>query len=247
MTGRTGSVDQVWNSSYGGVMSTDQEKPDSSKALALVDKVMALGIDGAGPLKSSIELAEEYLGDPRYSSMPKRVDSLIKWETTKNFTSGFATGLGGLITLPVSVPAGIGLAWVVQSRMVGAIAHLHGYDVHDDRVRTLVMAALVGDASVKEALKRAGVEISQRGGRAAVKRIPGHVLIAINKKIGFRLLTKAGEKGVVNITKLVPVLGGVVGGGVDAAACRTVAAVARKTFPPPPADASSPDLASTNA
>lgn len=199
---------------------------------------MALGIDGAGPLKSSVELAQEYLGDPRHSSIPARVDSLVRWETTKNFTSGFATGLGGLITLPVSVPAGIGSAWVIQARMVGAIAHLHGYDVQDDRVRTLAVAALVGDASVKEALKHAGVEISQRGGRAAARRIPGHVIIAINKKIGFRLLTKAGSKGVVNVTKLVPVLGGVVGGSVDAAACRTVAAVARKTFPPPAAAAS---------
>jgi hypothetical protein len=218
-------------------MSTDQPTPEpsSSKALELVNKVMALGIDGAGPLKSSIELAEEYLHDPRHVSTPARVDSLIRWETTKNFTSGFATGLGGLITLPVSVPAGIGSAWVIQARMVGCIAHLHGYDVHDDRVRTLAMAALVGDASVKEALKRAGVDVSQRLGKKAVQRIPGRVLIAINKKIGFRLLTKAGTKGVINFTKIVPVLGGIVGGGVDAAACRTVAAAARKTFPELPA------------
>jgi hypothetical protein len=119
--------------------------------------------------------------------------------------------------------------------MVGSIAHLHAYDVRDDRVRTLAMAALVGDASLKEALKGVRVDISQRAGKKAVQRIPGHVLIAINKKIGIRLLTKAGSKGVVNLTKVVPVLGGVVGGGVDAGACRTVAVAARKTFPPLPA------------
>ncbi|MFN5980296.1 MAG: hypothetical protein ACK45W_13510, partial [Pseudanabaena sp.] len=48
-----------------------------------------------------------------------------------------------------------------------------------------------------------------------IKRIPGRVLIEINKKIGFRLITKAGEKGVVNVMKMLPLVGGVVGGTFD--------------------------------
>jgi hypothetical protein len=217
-------------------METSQITTDEpSKAVELVNKLMSLGIDGAGPLKSSVALAGDYLGDPRYVTTGDRVDSLVRWETGKNFTSGFATGLGGLATFPVAVSAGIGSAWIIQARMVGAIAHLHGYDVEDDRVRTLAMASLVGDASVKEAVKRAGVEFSQRAGKAAVQQIPGRVFIELNKKIGFRLITKAGTKGVINVTKLVPVLGGVVGGGVDAVACRTVATAARRMFPPLPA------------
>lgn len=207
--------------------------PKESKALDLINKLLALGIDGAGPLKSSKELAAEYRSDARHVGPANQVDALVRWETGKNFTTGFATGMGGLVTLPVSVPAGIGSAWIIQARMVGAIADLNGYDVHDDRVRTLAMASLVGDASVKEAVKRAGVDFSQRAGKAAVQRIPGRVLIEINKKIGFRLLTKAGTKGVVNLTKLVPVLGGVVGGTVDAASCRTVAVAAKEFFPAP--------------
>jgi hypothetical protein len=99
------------------------------------------------------------------------------------------------------------------------------------------MAALVGDATVKEATKAFGVGFSQRGGRALVQRIPGRVFIAINKKIGFRLITKAGTKGLINVSRLVPVLGGVVGGGVDAASCRAVAVAAKRAFPPPAAQA----------
>jgi hypothetical protein len=205
---------------------------EESKALELFRGVMSLGIDGQGPLKSSRELAEEYLSDPRYASHEERLDALVRWETTKNFTTGFATGLGGLLTLPVSVPAGIGTAWIIQARMVATIAEIRGYDVTDDRVRTLAMAALLGDATVKEVLKDFGVKFSQRAGKAAARKIPGQVFIAINKKIGFRLLTKAGSKGLINVTKVVPVLGGVVGGTVDAASCRAVAHAARRAFPP---------------
>lgn len=68
--------------------------------------------------------------------------------------------------------------------MVAAIAHVRGYDVTDDRVRTLAMAALVGDSTVKEALKGFGVKFSQRGGKVLVQKIPGRVMIAINNRLG---------------------------------------------------------------
>ena len=38
---------------------------------------------------------------------------------------------------------------------------------------------------------------------------------AFNDFLGYRELTKAGEKGVINLTKWVPILGGIVGGIVD--------------------------------
>lgn len=41
------------------------------------------------------------------------------------------------------------------------------------------------------------------------------MLKEINKKVGFRVITKAGEKGTVNLMKVVPIVGGVVGAGFD--------------------------------
>jgi hypothetical protein len=57
------------------------------------------------------------------------------------------------------------------------------------------------------------------------------VLLDINKKVGFRLVTKSGTTGVVNLSKAVPVLGGVVGGTIDGTSTRAVGAVARRAFP----------------
>ena len=63
-----------------------------------------------------------------------------------------------------------------------------------------------------------------------VKKIPGATLTAINQKVGFRFITKFGETGVVNLGKVVPVLGGVIGGGVDVASTRVIGNNAFKIF-----------------
>ena len=55
-------------------------------------------------------------------------------------------------------------------------------------------------------------------GEAQIKRIPGEVIKQINQKVGFRLVTKFGEKGVVNLGKMVPLIGGVVGATFDSSA-----------------------------
>jgi hypothetical protein len=53
------------------------------------------------------------------------------------------------------------------------------------------------------------------------------------KKVGFRLFTKFGQKGLVNLVKVIPLVGGGVGAGVNAAAMRAVGAYAKKNSPHP--------------
>src|SRR4030042_1051197 len=95
----------------------------------------------------------------------------------------------GLMTLPVAVPAALGASWVIQARMSGAIAAIFGHDLYQDRIRTFVLLTIVGD-SVKEVLKDAGVKVGTKLTQKMIMQIPGKVLIEINKKVGFRLLTK---------------------------------------------------------
>ena len=63
-----------------------------------------------------------------------------------------------------------------------------------------------------------------------IEQLPRSLLVKINEMVGFRLLTKAGEKGIINLTKIVPVVGGVIGGGVDAITCRIVGKAAKRAF-----------------
>ena len=66
-------------------------------------------------------------------------------------------------------------------------------------------------------VERAGVEISQKRAVSALRRLPKRIFIEINKKVGFKLRTQFGAQGVINAGRAIPLLGGLVGGGIDAA------------------------------
>lgn len=206
-----------------------KKKPTDNAAIQLINWITERAIDGIPPLCSAENLALEYEIDNSYPDTEERIESLINWETSKNFTSGFISGLGGIITIPVSIPASMGASWIIQARMAAAIAKLAGHDIKADRVKTFVLLTLVGDAC-KDVLKDVGIKVGQGLAKAALKNIPGKMLIEINKKVGFRLLTKAGEKGAVNLIKMIPLAGGLIGGTFDAAACRIVGKQAKTLF-----------------
>ena len=207
------------------------EEYDENKALQLINWITDRAVNGIPPMCSAENLALEYKIDTSYPDDEERIESLINWETTKNFTSGFITGIGGLITLPVSIPTAFGASWVIQARMAAAIANIAGHDINSDRVRTFILVCLAGDGC-KEICKEVGIKVGQGLTKSAFQKIPGKVLIEINKRVGFRLLTKAGEKGAVNLMRIVPLAGGFVGGAFDAGACRVVGKQAKRLFYP---------------
>jgi hypothetical protein len=118
----------------------------------LVTWLQNKAIDGVSPLSKPENLAKEYLIDQSYPDNDTRVEALINWETAKNFTSGFITGFGGLLTLPLSIPSAIGASWVIQARLAATIAVIYGHNIHDDRVKTLVLNCTVNSTPRKAAL-----------------------------------------------------------------------------------------------
>lgn len=208
-----------------------QEAFTTSKALALVNWISGRALNGQGPFLSAEDLAWEYLNDFSYQDNTERIAALIRWESTKNFSTGFVSGLGGLATLPAAVPASLGASWVVQARLAGAIAAIHGHDVREDRVRTLVLLSLIGNAA-KDEFKSMGIQVGNKLARNALRQISGRLIEEINQTVGFRLISNAGQKGIISISKLVPIAGGVMGGLFDGMACRTVGKVADNIFSP---------------
>lgn len=195
--------------------------------MEVLDKGYDLAIKGLPKFDSCETLARSYTS--RYDDPQEAVRHLVNWQITKCSTSGFLTSLGGLITLPVAIPANIASVLYVQLRMIAAIAYIAGYDPKDDQVQALVYMCLVG-MSAADILKKPGVLIANKVGISMVKKIPGEVIKKINQKVGFRLLTKFGEKGIINLAKLVPILGGAVGGTVDFLSTRAIASYATKMF-----------------
>lgn len=63
-----------------------------------------------------------------------------------------------------------------------------------------------------------------------LKKVPGRTLTRINQAVGFRLVTKFGTKGVVNLWKAVSVAGAFVVGSIDTVTTRVIAKIAKKTL-----------------
>lgn len=202
------------------------EKLTQAKMLKALDWTYDKAVEGIPGFDTAQELSDNY---KKSDDLVACANSLIRWQNTKTGTTGFLSGLGGVITLPVTVPASVASLLYVQVRMVAAIAVMAGYDVRDDRVRSLVYVCLTGSAA-KDIIKEAGINLGSRLTISMIKRVPGTVLTKVNQKVGFRLVTKFGSKGVINLGKMVPLVGGIIGGTFDSYSTNIVGNVARKTF-----------------
>lgn len=217
----------------------------SGQLLKLVSRVIDSGV---GPLSGSVDWAEDRLsrvqGD-RYEStagtvrkptpedrddVDKVIRKLITESVQAASVNGFVTGLGGFVSMPVSVPLNMAGALVINARLAGAIAYLRGYDPEDPHVRTVATLVAVG-SNTQQIAKTAGVRVGEKVAMQAIKRLPMTVVRQINKRAGFMLLAKYGTKrSAVTLAKAVPLVGGVVGGTVDATMTGVVGKTAKKMF-----------------
>ena len=198
---------------------------DTSAMVKILDISYDKALNGVAGMKGAADLATDYMAHGE--DLEAQVDALIKNQIIKCGTSGFLTSLGGFITLPVALPANV--ASVIYMQMIAAIARMGGYDLHDDRVKTLIIACLCGN-EVKEILKQAGIQIGKKLTERAVQKISSALIVRINRAVGFRLLTKFGTKGAINLSKAIPVIGGFIGGGVDAYSTKVIGNKAKELF-----------------
>lgn len=209
------------------------DRPEDGAIAKLIQTILNVGLDGSGPFDSAQQVAERTLKEE--GSVEAAIDRISGKHGRGAAIGGFATGLGGFVTMPIALPVNVLEFYVQATRLVGAIAHLRGYDLHDERIRSAVLLTLVGSDS-DEILKKAGMATG--GGRLAqlaVKRMPPAAVLVINKAVGFRLLKSVGGKVFSRFGRGIPVAGGLFGGGLDWWMMRKIADHARKEFPQEPA------------
>ena len=218
----------VVTTSSNNVMEKLKTTLTEEQMIDILDTLYIKTVNGIPKVSLPIDdLVEDYINkNPNIEDAAK---SLINNSVIKCGTSGFLTGFGGFATMIAALPANITSVMYVQLRMCCSIAKMAGYDIHSDQVQTLIYACLTG-AAVGDILKQSGIKFANKFGVAMVKKIPGKTLTAINKKVGFRFVTKFGEKGIINLGKVVPVLGAFVGGGMDIASTRIIGYNAYKIF-----------------
>ena len=196
---------------------------------AALDFAYDKAVNGVAGMDSASEIAETYM--KRGGSKRDQANSLIRWQCTKAGTSGFLMGLGGLAVLPVTIPANLTSVLYIQMRMIAAVAHIGGHDLKNDRIRTFVYLCLTGNTA-KDILKDIGIVVGRKLTENAIKSISGKTLMKINQRVGFRFITKFGQTGAVNLWRVVPVAGGVVGAIFDTGSTGIIGRLARDIFLP---------------
>lgn len=181
--------------------------------IKILDTCYDKSMQGIPYVSPSVEqIATEYM--EKYPTTEQACKAMIKNQIIKCTTSGFLTGFGGFITLPITLPANIASILYVQIRMIACAAYMAGFDLKCDETQTFVYACLAGVA-VNEILKQAGVKFGIKLTNSLIKKIPGKTLTKINQKVGFRFITKFGTKGLINMGQLLPGVGAVIGGSLD--------------------------------
>lgn len=205
---------------------SDHQNP----AWNVLEWILRESIRGFGWLPSVEQVAEYHL-ETNGGDSEAAIESVIFWNSAFAGSAGFMTGLGSLGALPLTLPINLVASFASSANTVSAIAKLRGYDVQSMPVQAMIFACLLGESGAG-ILRAAGIGIGKKIAEEAFQQIPAKLLIEINQRVGFHLVTKAGETSTVNLMKLVPVVGGAVGGAIDATYVGTCGQMAKQFFPP---------------
>ena len=205
-------------------------RPVVMSVMQAFDWAYGKAVDGVPGFSGAEELAAEYAA--KHATVEEAVKAVIAVHTRMAGMTGFATGCGGFVALPIALPANLAGALYLQTRLVAAIAHLHGHDLRSPRVRMLVLACLSGSKAA-DTLRDAGIRFGTRLGRDAVGWA-APVLFNKSRHAGhLAALGVATSRGIAGLGRFVPLLGGVVAGGFDAALTHMIGQTAHRVFATP--------------
>lgn len=183
-------------------------------AAGILRQVLEIAIDGYQRFPGAEKVAEKQL-EKNGNDVQLAIDAVVDQHIRLAGVQGFVTSIGGLITLPVALPANLTGIAVVQARMVASIAHLRGYDLDDPRVRTAVITCLLGEDGVTDRLKKSSLPTSPLAIATAPVFDPELDRLVAGEVVGELIARISGKRMGLMVTRRVPLLGGAVGAGVD--------------------------------
>ena len=177
-------------------------------------QVLEVAIDGYGRMPSAKTVAARHL-QRLGGSVDEAITSIIDHHIRLASAQGFVTNIGGVAALPVAIPANITGVAIVQVRMVAAIAHLRGYDLNDNRVRTALVMCLMGGEQVAKHIADGSLPTSPMAVATAPifdpdldRQVADDVVADLAARIGGKYLALA-------IVKRLPLAGGGVSAVMD--------------------------------
>ncbi|MEM9997338.1 MAG: EcsC family protein [Bacteroidota bacterium] len=150
-----------------------------------------------------------------------RAEQMVRAHLGAASATGFVSGLGGWLTLPITIPANLAGVALVQLHMTASVAHLGGHNLQDPKTQERVVGCLIGDPddetereATDEAVDRFGVKFAEKGLQFVATQ-------------SWRLAKFATER---RLARRIPIVGGVIGGLSDLYNTHLVARCALDAF-----------------
>jgi EcsC protein family len=208
----------------------------------LVRELLVRAIDGAGPFRGAAAAADANLAESG-GDRAAAVSALIDRHVRGAGLGGFVTNLGGLVTMAVGIPANVAGLALLQCHLVATIAHLHGYDLNDPRVRNAVLACLLGPNAVEELVRSGDLPSGPMGLATSPVHDP-----ALDTSIAQAVTTElfgrvGGRRMATTIGRRIALLGGGVGAIGDGVSTYRIGRYAERELKARPRSGSAPATA----
>ncbi|MCL2736784.1 MAG: EcsC family protein [Propionibacteriaceae bacterium] len=181
----------------------------TSAMVRLVD----MAIDGVGVVPGAKRAAARHL--QRTKDVSLAVDSVVRSHVLLATAQGIVTNIGGVVSALIGTPINATGIIVVQTRMVACIAHLHGYDIDDPRVRTAIVMCLLGERELERQITAEELPTTPLAVATSPVRDPGLHAHVADRVLGHILGESAGKGIVTTVGRKAPIIGGGVAGLAD--------------------------------
>lgn len=158
--------------------------------------------------------------------------------TSSGLVTGGAAAVPGVGTAASLTTLGCDITVVTASSfdLALAYAYIYGIPVQDLRHRELLGLLVMGGDGAVNTLQKASGRSGPHLSKELLKKIPARSIRKLNKVLGQHFITKTGQRGVIQLGKVLPFgFGAVIGGGGNYLVGRSVIKTARKLFGPVPA------------
>ena len=182
-----------------------------------------------------IENPVKAIGINEINYIADKIISKSTWQTTGlSFVAGMPGGFGGMIAAAPDIIQNLGHYIVLAQKL----AYIYGLNFYDDTSKSdeyrnsstlLCLGFMLGVSGVDTIVQKILSNTWQSSGKEFVEYIMKTAGFALAKKIAAKLGEKLTKKGVTNFfSKAVPILGGLLSGGMTYASFKSAASIMQK-------------------
>jgi hypothetical protein len=133
----------------------------------------------------------------------------INMSTLWSIGKGIATGIAGLLALPADLVDTV----YSQVKLSATLFTIRGHDTTNEGNWVFIVSAAIG-ISVRKLAKYLGVHAIKALNKALLPK-SFRILMKMNQTLAIKFGARIFGKNVVKVAKVVPAIGGVIGGGVN--------------------------------